>query len=92
MVFRIVENYAHNVIVKHLANNKHFQRFAVKLDTTIKTQKVKLEENIKENVIEKLNEKNIPTQFSVSTFVRVFKEELDKAVQETSVNNKDKSK
>lgn len=79
---RLVSWLLNDIIVHTLANNRRFQRLALKIDSTITNSKKIMEEKYVSNVAGTIKDKKETLQkFDVSKFINTFKEEVQKEMK-----------
>lgn len=83
MIERFLQKVAHELIVKRLGESRAFQRFAVKMDASIKEKQKEIKEfseQAKEEFTERFSDKipEVPKSFDVKEFVKTFVDEVKK--------------
>ena len=83
MLEKFLQRIADELIVKRLGQTAWFQRFAVRMDSTIKTKQKEikeLSEQAKEELTERFGDKipEVPQKFNISEFIKTFSEEIKK--------------
>lgn len=83
MIERFLQRIADELIVKRLGQTAWFQRFALRMDATIKTKQKEIKEfseQAKEELTERFGDKipEVPKKFNISEFAKTFAEEVKK--------------
>lgn len=89
MLEKFLERIAHELIVKRLGQTAWFQRFALRMDSSIKIKQKEikeLSEQAKEEFTERFGDKisQMPQKFDVKEFAKTFVDEVKKEMNKKS--------